>query len=668
MWVTKLLLTAVSVVAGQQQQHHQLMPAYNNNHHLGAGAGIMPLRQNCPDMCNQYYGANHNPYYEQINDYWSSCVEGCHHYSMHEEMLGNDPINVLNSCNYSCDERYYEKIGQSCKAGCSFNYDAAVAANQDMQQELQHLQAAPRASRMEEIELPAETEAPPPQQPLPPIVQILNRVMPRINNLMQQTFARQFEQEQQRPQEPQQHIIQEEHESRPLLRSFIIPIENPGELFGRKQSEDPSPVFSQLFETANNLMQSMPEFPRMSMNPWSEFPGMLGAMNNGGSERHGELIISRSGPGYQETKHYNLENGQLIEIEEEATMGNDALAHVNPMDTDFNESDVELIEPFVQHQQQVVPALEAEEHMVSEQPAFVIDPYSIPSEQYVQDPYTVQEQEQLVDEPFIHMSFPQQEHSNNVQDNEIVQASPEFPQPLRQDPPMEDRAEQAVVKEDLSNHIVEEVKNSHAHEEFPSVHREFVVELDSSDIKSLKERLMAWLHWRSEQENAYLAPRSDYRDVSCNSESLPLKDWLACTHLNVGMPRWLTAATIALGIIFSVWLCLVIPSAAPKQKIKSLVIRTQKLSKPSDAAASGELTAAEAKELEAVTASKEPVIAVIKVDLPPNYREVTPESPAPSYKSDMTPGSPAPSYKSIDTPLRTPEKKLEPVHGNESIA
>ena len=34
---------------------------------------------------------------------------------------------------------------------------------------------------------------------------------PRINNLMQQTFARQFEQEQQRPQEPEQHIIQVSH-------------------------------------------------------------------------------------------------------------------------------------------------------------------------------------------------------------------------------------------------------------------------------------------------------------------------------------------------------------------------------------------------------------------------------------------------------------------------
>ena len=57
-----------------------------------------------------------------------------------------------------------------------------------------------------------------------------------------------------------------------------------------------------------------------------------------------------------------------------------------------------------------------------------------------------------------------------------------------------------------------------------------------------------------------------------------MKDWLACAHLNVGVPRWLTAATIALGIIFSVWLCLVIPSAAPKQKIKSLVIKTHKVS------------------------------------------------------------------------------------------
>ena len=42
------------------------------------------------------------------------------------------------------------------------------------------------------------------------------------------------------------------------------------------------------------------------------------------------------------------------------------------------------------------------------------------------------------------------------------------------------------------------------------------------------------------------------------------------------MPRWLTAATISLGIIFSIWLCLVIPSTAPKRKMKTLLIKGEK--------------------------------------------------------------------------------------------
>lgn len=37
--------------------------------------------------------------------------------------------------------------------------------------------------------------------------------------------------------------------------------------------------------------------------------------------------------------------------------------------------------------------------------------------------------------------------------------------------------------------------------------------------------------------------------------------------------------------------------------------------------------------------------------MPPCYNEVTPGSPAPSYKSEMgRPSSPAPSYKSVDLP------------------
>jgi hypothetical protein len=49
------------------------------------------------------------------------------------------------------------------------------------------------------------------------------------------------------------------------------------------------------------------------------------------------------------------------------------------------------------------------------------------------------------------------------------------------------------------------------------------------------------------------------------------------------------------------------------------------------------------------------ILHVSQVDLPPCYVDVTPGSPAPSYKSDMArPDSPSPSYKSVD--LKEPVK------------
>merc|ERR1712142_1337081 len=151
-------------------------------------------------------------------------------------------------------------------------------------------------------------------------------------------------------------------------------------------------------------------------------------------------------------------------------------------------------------------------------------------------------------------------------------------------------------------------------------------------------------------------------DNSCSSHHLKWSDWVACLHAKVGVPRWLTAATISLGIVFSVWLCLVIPSSAPKQRLRALVIKAEK---PSAAVA-------KAKEAEAAaSAAADYVVAVVNVDMPPTYGDcATPGSPAPSYKSDMAgpvvPGSPAPSYKSVDIPVEKEEKgekaELEPVH------
>merc|ERR1719193_611980 len=176
-----------------------------------------------------------------------------------------------------------------------------------------------------------------------------------------------------------------------------------------------------------------------------------------------------------------------------------------------------------------------------------------------------------------------------------------------------------------------------------------------------------------------MAEEEHLDDNSCSSHHLKWSDWVACLHAKVGVPRWLTAATISLGIVFSVWLCLVIPSSAPKQRLRALVIKAEKPSaavakvKEAEAAASAATAAAKAKEAEAAGFdAKDYVVAVVNVDMPPTYGDCgpAPGSPAPSYKSDMAgpvvPGSPAPSYKSVDIPVEKEEKgekaELEPVH------
>merc|ERR1719245_171784 len=158
----------------------------------------------------------------------------------------------------------------------------------------------------------------------------------------------------------------------------------------------------------------------------------------------------------------------------------------------------------------------------------------------------------------------------------------------------------------------------------------------------------------------------EYLDNECSSRNLSWSDWVSCLHTKVGVPRWLTAATISLGIIFSIWLCLVIPSTAPKRKMKTLLIKGEKPSSAIlKAVKEAEIAAAaKAKEAEANGFKKdEYMVAVINVDLPPTYGDLAvPNSPAPSYKSDMAavPGSPAPSYKSMD--VEATRVALEPVH------
>merc|ERR1712088_886633 len=176
--------------------------------------------------------------------------------------------------------------------------------------------------------------------------------------------------------------------------------------------------------------------------------------------------------------------------------------------------------------------------------------------------------------------------------------------------------------------------------------------------RELSEKILQ--RYRSMAEREYL-------DNECSSRNLSWSDWVSCLHAKVGVPRWLTAATISLGIIFSIWLCLVIPSTAPKRKVKTLLIKTEK---PSAALAKAKEAEAASKACEAAGVDPKTVVSVVRVDLPPSYGDVRPASPAPSYKSDMgVPASPAPSYRSVAPATKEEEAEekvvLEPVHGEE---
>merc|ERR1711936_489831 len=144
---------------------------------------------------------------------------------------------------------------------------------------------------------------------------------------------------------------------------------------------------------------------------------------------------------------------------------------------------------------------------------------------------------------------------------------------------------------------------------------------DEEEARLLSQKFLQ--SYRSMAEREYL-------DNECSSRNLSWSDWVSCLHAKVGVPRWLTAATISLGIIFSIWLCLFIPGEKPSAALLKAV---------------KEAEAAKAKEAEASGNKKdEYMVAVINVDLPPTYGDVAlPGSPAPSYKSDMAPvpGSPA---------------------------
>jgi len=105
-------------------------------------------------------------------------------------------------------------------------------------------------------------------------------------------------------------------------------------------------------------------------------------------------------------------------------------------------------------------------------------------------------------------------------------------------------------------------------------------------------------------------PRFIYvnRDICAQQQSkLSWGDWFDCLHVRMGLPNWLLVSTVALGVIFTLWLCLVIPSNPPKQKV-----RTAKNVNVKELEANGAVA----------TIIMPPTNELEKVDLPPSYDDL----------------------------------------------
>lgn len=176
-------------------------------------------------------------------------------------------------------------------------------------------------------------------------------------------------------------------------------------------------------------------------------------------------------------------------------------------------------------------------------------------------------------------------------------------------------AKDTEVIGDIAREVAKEVaEHENSRDDFSSVHG-FDFDGPRLPEEGLRTRLMF--------------PTARHVQLVCSQDSDNMKwsDWMTCLHIRMGLPRWLTAATISLGIVFIIWLCLVIPQNAPKQKVK----KTKAME------AAGQL---EKDRLNLIMAKP------VKLDLPPSYEDIANLHVAVPIVNDQA--EPLPEKKSLE--------------------
>merc|ERR1711990_182846 len=677
-----------------------------------------PVVDKCVRQCQQVYSLN-QANFEQVRPSLDACQAGCQFFGRIEARNGfQDTLGNLQSCNQSCDERYEGALHPACQSGCGFHFDSDVSAQRSSQ--LSRQGPSPPA--------PIFTRGPPPPPPTFPRARgptfIRTQGPPRPTVYRPEESSQTWQEtprtsiQPQTPAAPRMSPAPRAPVPRANIPSFLNIFRAPGPVMLRPQSfnatpQRVSPVMATPPPQANMVTKENPRGPTII---GFSLPQLLSRVQNIIPRMEQAMPRMQKMPTMEEifSKMEEPEIDEDVEIFDEGHPRFEGrpsfefnLPSMNRVFEEIGEALPNMehrIEPLMNRVMEIEienPFEDFEETPRMSMPRF---PGSFLGHRDRNDDFDFgglfdQLTSQVMSSQFSRSwspfgqsevgkltvikagpGFHDEKHYDIGPNGKLTEVTetPIHKDALEQDNPAETdvkaaediEAENEIASEPVMDVWAVEEENEVSNEpelkagesvEFQPKNLPFLAVLRNTveENERMSEQLLQRYRTLAEQEY-----RDDY---TCNSDHLKWSDWVACLHARVGVPRWLTAATISLGIVFSVWLCLVIPSAAPKQRIRALVIKTEK---PSAALAKAKEAEAASKACEAAGVDPKTVVSVVRVDLPPSYGDVRPASPAPSYKSDMgVPASPAPSYRSVApaTKEEDAEEKvvLEPVHGEE---
>merc|ERR1719209_1573100 len=547
----------------------------------------------CHNRCLQVYSVHTNEFDQ--NPALEACQRGCEFFSRIEFRNGvQEPLNSLRNCNYSCDERFEGPSLPACQSGCGFHFDNGVThpapapsqvtpqgpniiraqnfirpeqprptiitgrsdqpqpfiIRQDPSRPTIMRSEPPRSSMM-------RNEAPRPmmtmraQNPFLNLMRSQGPIMIRSQNIIPQTMTEMSPRPMNMSPPQKSHegpVVTKENPNGPTIIGFSLP-----QLLSRVNSMIPSrmeqaavPRVMEIsvrnpFRDFQRPSMSLPEMPRM-------VEGLFGRKDDdileplleealfGGEDEDAEEFIQESLFGHKDDDIEPF--GGFEGLFEQINNHMGRLMSAMPQQLGGVRGMLPFGQPTEMGKLTVIkagPGFHEEKH-------FDIGPNGKLTEVEPIQMHDALEHANPMDTHFnsndVEVFHDKDEDVAKNSESAITEAESEK---VEKEPVMDVRGFEDQEPELPKAEVVQTVEDFGAKEyPFLSVLRNTVKENERISQQILSK-------YRAMAEEEYLD------DNSCSSHHLKWSDWVACLHAKVGVPRWLTAATISLGIVFSVW-------------------------------------------------------------------------------------------------------------------